>query len=391
MINSIKNFDLRKWQENALEIWLKKMNGVVSVVTGGGKTFFAILCIIEFFKKYPDGRILVIVPTIALQSQWRIELIKTLKIEESKISCFPNKKSITNKINIIIINTARKIFKPPFEKKDLFLIVDECHRSGSQKNSQALNFKTVAELGLSATPQRENDSGFEDFIRPKLGPIIYNYSYKEAFKNNVISNFDMFHIKTSLTYKEKQDYSALSKRIAIELGKKVHSKDKLDMLLIKRARISKDSVNRIPVAIRIIKNEKNKKIIVFTESISHANIICQKLNREGYNASAYHTGISKNIRNFNLSEFYDGSCKILVTCTALDEGLNVPDIEVAVIVSQTMSLRQRIQRIGRAVRKGKDKAKIYTIYITDDEKNTLIEEFTNLHDISNFKWLKTGV
>ena len=81
MINSIENFDLRKWQENALEIWLKKMNGVVSVVTGGGKTFFAILCIIEFFKKFPDGSIVVIVPTIALQSQWRTELIKTLKIE----------------------------------------------------------------------------------------------------------------------------------------------------------------------------------------------------------------------------------------------------------------------------------------------------------------------
>ena len=92
-----------------------------------------------------------------------------------------------------------------------------------------------------------------------------------------------------------------------------------------------------------------------------------------------------------MSEFYDGTCRILVTCTALDEGLNVPDIEVAVIVSQTMSLRQRIQRVGRALRKGKKRAKIYTIYITDDEKNTLIKEFANLHDISNFKWLKQGL
>ena len=389
MIKSIEKFDLRKWQESALSLWLKKMLGTVSVVTGGGKTFFAILCLVKFFKNFPNGRAVIIVPTKALQAQWYFELINVLEADEKEISLFPGKQSFANLLNIIVVNTARNISKSMFDNKDLFLIVDECHRCGSQKNSQARNFNSVAELGLSATPERENDSGFEDFIKPKLGPIIYRYSYKEAFKDNVISDFDVFNIKTSLTYKEKEDYTALSKRIAIELGKKIYSKEKLDMLLIKRARVSKDSINRIPVAIKIIKNEKNKKTIVFTESISHADAICKKLTDEGYNASAYHTGISKNIRNLNLSEFYEGSCRMLVTCTALDEGLNVPDIEVAVIVSQTMSFRQRIQRIGRALRRGKKKAKIYTIYITDDEKNILIQEFANLHDISNFKWLKT--
>ena len=48
MIRSIKNFKLRNWQERALDLWLKKMNGTISVVTGGGKTFFAILCLVKF-------------------------------------------------------------------------------------------------------------------------------------------------------------------------------------------------------------------------------------------------------------------------------------------------------------------------------------------------------
>ncbi len=390
MIQTIKNFKLRSWQETALTLWLKKMNGTISVVTGGGKTFFAILCLVKFFRSFPDGRVVIIVPTKALQAQWCFELINVLKADEKEISLFPGKKTFVNLLNVIVVNTARNISKSIFDNKDLFLIVDECHRCGSQKNSLALNFNTKAELGLSATPERENDSGFEDYIKPKLGPIIYRYSYEEAFQDNVISDFDVFNIKTRLTFKEKQDYTALSKRIAIELGKKTYSKEKLDILLIKRARISKDSVNRIPVAVKIIKNEKTKKTIVFTESISQADIICMKLNDVGYNASVYHTGVSKNIRSLNLSEFYDGMCRVLVTCTALDEGLNVPDIEVAVIVSQSMSLRQRIQRVGRALRRGKKRAKIYTIYITDEEKNTLIEEFANLHNISNFRWLKAG-
>ena len=87
-----------------------------------------------------------------------------------------------------------------------------------------------------------------------------------------------------------------------------------------------------------------------------------KMNDLGYNASVYHTGISKNIRSLTLSEFYDGTCRILVTCTALDEGLNVPDIEVAVIVSQTMSLRQRIQRVDGLLEKGKKGKNLYDLY-----------------------------
>ena len=89
--------------------------------------------------------------------------------------------------------------------------------------------------------------------------------------------------------------------------------------------------------------------------------------------------------------FKKGIYRVLVTCTALDEGLNVPDINVAVIVSQTMSSRQRIQRLGRALRKGKDLAEIYTIYITEDEKDFLIREFSNLREISNFNWQKIEV
>ena len=89
--------------------------------------------------------------------------------------------------------------------------------------------------------------------------------------------------------------------------------------------------------------------------------------------------------------FKRGVKKILVTCTALDEGLNVPDIDVAIIVSQTMSKRQRIQRLGRALRKGKDLAEIYTIYIGDEEKSFLVQEFSNLNEITSFGWKKMMV
>ena len=106
-----------------------------------------------------------------------------------------------------------------------------------------------------------------------------------------------------------------------------------------------------------------KKTIVFTESKKQANHIFKKLEEDGRLTALYHTGITKVSRQFNLVEFMQGTYRSLITCTAVDEGLNVPDIEVAIIVSQTKSIRQRIQRLGRALRKGKEKVSPFFIKV----------------------------
>ena len=168
----------RKWQKNALPKWKENFSGVVSVVTGGGKTFFALYAIVEFLKKNPSGKIVIVVPTVALQDQWYSELNINLKVAPSDIKCFPDRSSKTSIFNIIIVNTARKICSTHFRNEKVFLIVDECHRCGSKENSKALNIDTTATLGLSATPRRQYDDGFEKYVVPKLGNIIYEYDYK---------------------------------------------------------------------------------------------------------------------------------------------------------------------------------------------------------------------
>lgn len=388
MNKKISDFKLRSWQEEALRLWSQRFRGVVSVVTGGGKTFFALMCVIKFLKKHPAGQVLVIVPTIALQDQWSIEISSVLGVNDEKISHFPDKKARPNTFNILVINTARNIDKSLFLKNPSFLIVDECHKAGSNENSKALAFESCAELGLSATPKRENDTGFEDFIEPKLGSIIYEYSYGEAFKDGVISNFNLTNIRTNLRGKEEQDVAALKKRIAIELSQKNVDYEKVEMLQIKKARIIKGAVNRLPVSLKVIMGLKTKKVIVFCESIKHADYINTYLLKKNRFSTIYHTGVSRIVRQSNLIMFKRGLSRVLVTCTALDEGLNVPDIDVAVIVSQTMSSRQRIQRLGRALRRGKELAEIYTIYIGEEEKLFLIKEFSNLKEITSFKWKK---
>ena len=85
--------------------------------------------------------------------------------------------------------------------------------------------------------------------------------------------------------------------------------------------------------------------------------------------------------------FRDGIIDILVTCKALDEGLNVPDTSVGIIVASTKSVRQRIQRMGRILRtsEGKDLGTIVTLY-THVEKMMLEKESQTLDEISKIKW-----
>ncbi len=70
----------RKWQKRALELWVGEMRGIAQVVTGGGKTVFAYLCIDEFFQKFQEGRVFIIVPTIALLDQWFVDVTATMDL-----------------------------------------------------------------------------------------------------------------------------------------------------------------------------------------------------------------------------------------------------------------------------------------------------------------------
>ncbi len=78
------------------------------------------------------------------------------------------------------------------------LIVDECHRAGATENSRALEGCHEATLGLSATPERESDEGFESRIVPALGPIIYASDNPEAKADGVIVDFDLINVEIAV-------------------------------------------------------------------------------------------------------------------------------------------------------------------------------------------------
>ena len=99
-----------------------------------------------------------------------------------------------------------------------------------------------------------------------------------------------------------------------------------------------------------------KKIIIFHESIRQVDLLTQVLDDEGFRVVGYHSKLTPMTKISNLDFFRKGVKDVLVTCKALDEGLNVKDVEVGIIVASTKSTRQRIQRMGRVLRSSDEEA-----------------------------------
>lgn len=388
----------REWQTDALARWIEYgYRGVVSVVTGGGKTNFAHLCIQEFKAKEPTAQIIIVVPTLALLDQWYISLQEYLNIPEQDIVCFSGqeKGDEIGCINLVVLNTARAFAASLADYPITFLIVDECHRTGSPENAKALLGTHAATLGLSATPIREYDDGFRTYIKPALGEVIYEYDYMKALADHIISPFQLVNVRVVLLSDEEREYNRLTRAIMRAyriMEKDGGSEDQIKVLLQRRAQISSMATMRIPVAAKLAEKHQGHRTIVFHERIPAANRLFSILRDRRQRPANYHSRLAPETRRDNLRLFRRGAFDILVTCRALDEGLNVPDTAVAVIASSTASERQRIQRLGRVLRPapGKDVALIYTLFATEAEKQRLKKEADRLEGITSVVWYKAS-
>jgi superfamily II DNA or RNA helicase len=392
MFSLNQNLTPRKWQKYALEAWVFQMKGIVKVVTGGGKTIFSLFCINEFLLKHPNGVCVIVVPTIALMDQWFVEIIENTNVSDDNIAMYGggNRPTGGELIHLMVVNTARTKAKEISSEVPTMLIVDECHRAASAENSKSLQINSVATLGLSATPERQYDEGFEEILVPTLGPIVYEYSYVLASKDGVIAKFELVNVKLDFDLNESESYSNLTRQIARCSSEK--DEERLLQLLRKRSEVVSNALIRIPWSVKIALINRGSKTIIFHERISALESIEKLLTEKGLSVTTYHSKLSGPLRRRNLQMFRRGMVDVLVTCRALDEGMNVPEAEVGIIASSTASTRQRIQRLGRVLRPapGKDSAKIYTLFITDKEEQRLIDEVVTLSEVSSSEWMSGG-
>ena len=369
---------LREWQEAAFPLWWERKRGIVKVVTGGGKTVFAIHCLKKYLEENTNNTIFIVVPSIELLDQWHEGLQLSFKNNEIALNGGGERLDKLSKITISTIDSVKNIIEN-FDASKTLLIVDECHKIGTEKRGETLTNNWHATLGLSATPERDYDDNFYIIIRKILGDIIFDYDYIDAREDEVIVNFKLLYAYAAMTSSEEAEYKKFTKSIqrrAATIGGNNMNDYPLKMLIFNRARMVKNSVNRIPFGIELLQKYKRDSWIVFTENKKQAKEFNTIINKKGYKSAIYNTDLDSSEREENLNNFKNGNLNVLVSCTALDEGFDMPEADGAMILSASSSKRQRIQRMGRVLRitANKQNALIVTVYSSKTEYEKLREE-----------------
>jgi len=424
------------WQKECLDIWFKNQGkGVVNVVTGAGKTILALGAIarLEYIllaEQAPALKIKIVVPKVFLANQWVKSLQDDLAVSRDDIGVYSgmHKDPPSRKYMIYVVNSARTtlaqhILDDYHQGSSLLLIADECHHYCSPENSRIFKFMAQISiqdqarhyyaLGLSATPET---AAFNETLLPALGPEIYKYSFVEALNAHIISSFAIFNIKLSFTTNEKHQYLDLSEQLTsvqetlmiycpflkgltrlqyfatLEQLAQSSEDDNIAALarsLLMLATKRKDLVYKAKSRISCVSNlltqlPHNSKVLIFCERIVVADTIYDELQSlfPGQ-VGRYHSEMDEWSRKEILRNYHDAQIRILVSCRALDEGLNVPSTDIGIIASSTSSNRQRIQRLGRILRQSdmKRTAKLYYLYIgSSNEEKDLLAEIS--HDLT---------
>lgn len=370
--------ELRQWQKEAYEAFKKNdYKGIVKAATGTGKTILGITFIDDFredsWKDKSGEKFLIVVPKEDLLIQWYDRIKNHLGISAGRIGAGYNEEC---DITIAIINSVRlrKLQYPN-------LILDECHNYLSDVNRLLLEnneFKRI--MALSATPDRNDLRTFEKFGLK----IIYEYSTEQAIENKDLCEYVILEEPVYLLENENLLYEGYNKTVKDTFpafGYNIHAvyaaqpsplKYKLVRAIRKRMEILAKAKNKFEKVVELIIQNPDSKVIVFAQYIYTINLLKKMLYGRGVKSVVYHS--KEKARVNELEKFKSNEARVILSARGLDEGLDVPDCDTAIIMAGFKGERQIKQRLGRILRKKDKTAVIYLLYVADSRDEDWLNE-----------------
>ena len=377
----------RPYQIKAYSNWLaNNKKGLFAMATGTGKTLTALNIVLNEYFKYGYYRVIILVPTDALVSQW-IEECKSFNFmnifssndkkwrEKLKEKNYFSK--LDEKVSYIFISTYASFLHKnslhiinSLKDEDLIMIVDEAHGIGTKNAFEKLPKQFPKRIGLSATPDRKNDDygnkALNEYFNSTPPYYTFNYSLIKAINDDFLTPYRYYPKFVKLTDDELKDYAEISKRLLKHFDfKKMKYRKSAETLLILRKNIINKASNKLKelekIFIQLKSEDKYKHTVVFVpegydkdDKTEHGHQINQytKLISSKLNLRARQFG--KKDRETIINQFKNGVLHVLTAMKTLDEGVDIPEIKRAVFCSSTGNPRQYVQRRGRILRKPKN-------------------------------------
>lgn len=373
--------ELRDWQAAALAAWSATGRGVVEAVTGSGKTRLALAAVRLVVER--GGGVLVLVPSLGLQDQWVRELASV--VPRGRIGRLGGGRADDLDDNDVLVATPQSVAElpiaPPHGVPGL-LVADEAHRYGAPTWGSALKPEFTLRLALTATFEREDD-GIVDVLGPYFGEVVHRYSYADAARDATIAPFDLTLVGVPLTPSERERHDTLDTRVrrltgsllsgsgmprdpraliaALSAmvadaqrtgrdGPQVRAAREYLSVVRERRTVAAGAARKSDVVARLAPALASRRTLAFTDTVEQAEAVVAVLRRGGTPAAVLHGGLEDRQRRSRLARFGRGELVALAAPRVLDEGVDLPDADVALALSAFRTRRHLIQRLGRVLR-----------------------------------------
>ena len=349
-------YELRPYQRDALEAWTDAgRRGVAELPTGSGKTVIGLAAVAAVCAPA-----LVVVPTVDLLEQWRGELEREFDADVGQLG------GGTQRVGEVTVATYDSAYLRADELGDRFglVVFDEVHHLGGESYRDIARLLAApARLGLTATFERPD--GAHEAVADLLGPVVYRLSPAELAGEH-LAPYDIKRLEVDLTPGERErceqyqgtftDYLAES-NIQLRSGSDYQE-------LVKRsgtdprareALLAKQRAREVVMTARrkvdrladLLDRHREDRVIVFTAS---TDLVYRLSERFLIPAITHETGTDE--RREILERFREGTYSRVVTANVLDEGVDVPDANVGILLAGSGSEREFTQRLGRLLRPG---------------------------------------
>ncbi len=371
--------ELYRWQLDALASWLRcGRRGVIEAVTGSGKTDIAIAAAADALRR---GRfVLVLVPSRVLMEQWHRRL--TIALPDARIGRLGDSgKDVPATCDVLVATRhSAAAYKPaPPDERGGLLIADECHGLGGGVLRRALLSQYEERLGLTATLERADDAVAE-LLLPYFGGICHRYGFEDAIADGVCARPRVAFVGVALSAEERAEYTATEQRL-------VHARNRLrgvpgmpldsfaDFLaavahLAERdagddGRAAREYLDAFSKRREIVAQTSGKYellgtlapairdadgALVFTETVRAANHAINRLDPL-VSIDLITGSTARRQRREILDDLRVSRLDAVAAPRVLDEGIDVPDANLGIVMSASRTRRQMIQRMGRILRR----------------------------------------
>lgn len=399
---------LYPWQQEALDAWHNNARrGVIEAVTGSGKTRLGVAAAHEGVRQ--GVKVLILVPTTELQRQWLATFRRDFPAAITGALGNGKHDSLDDvDVLVAIVHSAATRQTLRAHKAGL-LIADECQRYAAPLFAAALGHGYNWRLGLTATYER-NDGGHHETLSPYFGGVVFNLWYDRALRDDVIAPFDIALVGVELAPEERTRYDEFSETMS-EASRYLEQYAQVPRTpfpafiaavaalagsasLTAEAGLARKYMKAMSARLSLLAETKTKGMalaavrnpvaesggtLVFTQTQASARSAQDIYRSVGCTASAIYSGMKPEERTQGLVDFSNRDAQVLAAPRILDEGVDVPEADLGIIVAANRSQRQMVQRLGRVIRKKKDgrAGRLVVLYAMDtvEDPNIQREEF----------------